>query len=293
MKIYEKIFARLEELHMSQNELSRRTGIATSTISDWRKKQINPQADKLVAICKALDMSLVELLCDEEDKQKEVLIPDYILEDRGVIERIVNAPFDIKRRIISYCEQLFAQNINHETSNISQNRSISIIRDEAGKSIALINDIRFKSRRSIDWNEIEKYLKQYVGECFEILETAETVYIGTDFPDEYAHSKDTKNVKGVNEKAKANAITAVGELLEIATGKTEFPDYNNKHGNKAKYGWYRYTTRFGIPVYSEEGVLERYNIFRARILVRRDEDGKLYLYDVVTIKKETSKPLES
>ena len=63
MKIYEKIFARLEELHMSQTELSRRTGIATSTISDWRKKQINPQADKLVSICKALDMTLVELLC--------------------------------------------------------------------------------------------------------------------------------------------------------------------------------------------------------------------------------------
>ncbi|MEI3197700.1 MAG: helix-turn-helix transcriptional regulator [Lachnospiraceae bacterium] len=50
---------------MSQTELSRRTGIATSTISDWRKKQINPQADKLAAICKALDMSLVDLLCDE------------------------------------------------------------------------------------------------------------------------------------------------------------------------------------------------------------------------------------
>lgn len=45
MNIYEKIFARLEELHMSQIELSRRTGIATSTISDWRKKKINPQAD--------------------------------------------------------------------------------------------------------------------------------------------------------------------------------------------------------------------------------------------------------
>ena len=60
MNIYEKIFARLEEINMSQIELSRRTGIATSTISDWRKKQINPQADKLVAICKALDMSLVD-----------------------------------------------------------------------------------------------------------------------------------------------------------------------------------------------------------------------------------------
>ncbi len=30
-----------------------------------------------------------------------------------------------------------------------------------------------------------------------------------------------------------------------------------------------------------------------RILVRRDENGKMYLYDIVTIKKETSTPLES
>ena len=119
------------------------------------------------------------------------------------------------------------------------------------------------------------------------------MYIGTDFPDEYAHSKDTKNAKGTNEKAKANAIIAIGELIETASGKSEFPDYNRKHGKKAKYGWYRYYTRFGIPVYDEEGVLERYNIFRARMLIRRDENGKLYLYDFVTIKKETSKPLKS
>ena len=81
-------------------------------------------------------------------------------------------------------------------------------------------------------------------------------------------------------------IIAIDDLIEIATDKTEFPDYNNKHGNKAKYGWYRYTTRFGIPVYDENGELNKYNIFRARILVRRDEDGKLYLYDFVTIKKK-------
>lgn len=72
MNIYEKIFARLEELHMSQIELSRRTGIATSTISDWRKKKINPQADKLVSICKALDMSLVDLLCDEKVVEQSI-----------------------------------------------------------------------------------------------------------------------------------------------------------------------------------------------------------------------------
>ena len=68
---------------------------------------------------------------------------------------------------------------------------------------------------------------------------------------------------------------------------------SDQDGNKAKYGWYRYYARFGIPIYDEDDVLERYNIFRTRILIRRVKDGKLYLYDLVTTKKETSKPLES
>ena len=66
-----KSFDRLTELHMSQIELSRRTGIATSTISDWRKKKLTT-ADKLVAICKALDMSLVDLLCNGDEKKKRL-----------------------------------------------------------------------------------------------------------------------------------------------------------------------------------------------------------------------------
>ena len=85
MKLYEKIFARLNELHMSQTELSRRTGIATSTISDWRKKQINPQADKLAAICKALDMSLVDLLCDE-GSPVQVTSRDYFIDEDHMLE---------------------------------------------------------------------------------------------------------------------------------------------------------------------------------------------------------------
>ena len=102
MKIYEKIFARLNELHMSQTELSKRTGIATSTISDWRKKKINPQADKLVAICKALDMSLVDLLCDEEDKKNKILTADYVTDDDLFVESFLNTSEDIKRRVITY-----------------------------------------------------------------------------------------------------------------------------------------------------------------------------------------------
>ena len=288
MNIYEKIFARLEELHMSQIELSRRTGIATSTISDWRKKKINPQADKLVSICKALDMSLVDLLCDEEDKKNAVLTANYVIEDNTLIDKIIDSPIDVKKRVLGYYEHIMTQS----GTGFTNDRNVSIVRDADGNNIVLINDILFKSRRSIDWDEIEQILRKFIGEYYEIAETAEKVFIGSDFPDEFTHSKYTKAIKGANEKAKANVITAIGELIQIADNKAEFPDYDRRHGNKAKNGWYRYDTRFGIPVYSELGEIERYNIFRARMLVRCDENNKLYLYDVVQIKKETSTPLE-
>lgn len=171
-------------------------------------------------------------------------------------------------------------------------RNINIITDLDGSKVVLINDVRFQSRRGIDWNIVEEYLKEYIGEYFEISETSEKIYIGSDFPDEFSHSKDTKGLKGANKKAKANTASAIGELIQIATEKTEYPDYKGKHGLRAKYGWYRYYTRFALPVYSEDGKIERYNVFLTRMLVRYDANGKKYLYDLVRIKKETSKPHE-
>ena len=85
---------------MSQIELSRRTGIATSTISDWRKKKINPQADKLVAICKALDMSLVDLLCNGDEKEEKVVQTDYMLDERQIVEVFRMADNETKRRLV-------------------------------------------------------------------------------------------------------------------------------------------------------------------------------------------------
>ena len=86
VKIYKKIFTRLDELHMSQIELSKKTGIATSTISDWRKKKINPQADKLVAICKALDMSLINLLCDEDYREQQTVSTEFSIDENYMLE---------------------------------------------------------------------------------------------------------------------------------------------------------------------------------------------------------------
>ena len=41
-----------------------------------------------------------------------------------------------------------------------RNKNVNIIVDENGKSIVFINDIRFKTRRSIDWGQVEEYLKE-------------------------------------------------------------------------------------------------------------------------------------
>ena len=287
MNIYEKIFTRLEELHMSQIELSRRTGIATSTISDWRKKKINPQADNLVAICKALDMSLVDLLCDEEDKSNEILTADYVVDDQIIIDSIEASSLATKRRVINYLEQWMLKNrIDLPIGNVS------IIVDANGDRVVVINNLRFKRSKRVDWNTVEAYLKEYIGNCAEILDTNEMVYIGSDFPDEYSHSKDTKVLRGPNEYAKANASIAIKELIQIASNKAFSENHKDKHNSKAKYGWYRYDTRFAIPKYNNDGELAGYNIFKGRLVIRHAQDGKLYLYDILRIKKETSEPLE-
>ncbi len=170
-------------------------------------------------------------------------------------------------------------------------RNVNVITDAQGKKLVLINDIRFKGKSKEEWSEIEQYLKEYIGNCYEIAETAEKIYIGTEFPDEFAHGKDKTILRGPNVKAKANAAQAVKELIEIATNKKVAPDYQGKHKNKARYGWYRYDTRLALPVYSDTDDLLRYNIYKLRMLVRHDSNGKLYLYDFLRTKKETSSPL--
>ena len=286
LKVYEKIFARLDELSMSQSELSRRTGISTSTINDWKKKKINPQADKLVVICKALDMSLAELLGDDGGESSSV---DYSADEKYLIECYRRSDNHVRKHMLRYME-LIDKTETKETR--TPQRNVAVIQDVDGNNIVVINDIIFKGKRSITWPDVEEYLRQYVGEFYSIAETGDIVYIGTDLPDEYAGSNYTKHIKGTVAKAKANAAQAIPEIIEIATSKTEEENKKKKHSRNAKNGWYRYDTRFALPVYDESGEVERYNVFSARLLIRHAASGKMYLYDVLEIKKETSKPCQ-
>lgn len=133
-----------------------------------------------------------------------------------------------------------------------ENRDVVIITEFDGTKIVVINDIVFKGKQNIDWDNVKEYLKGYIGDFYEISESAEMIYIGSKLSDEYTNSEARKALRGANAKAKANAASA-------------------------------------IPVYDNE-ILIRYNIYGARLLVNHSHNGKKYLYDILAIKKETSKP---
>lgn len=171
-------------------------------------------------------------------------------------------------------------------------RNVSIVEDMDHNKIVFIHDIQFKGKRGIEWNDVKKYLRQHVGEFYTIIDSKDIIYIGSDFPNEYSGSEYTHSLKGTNAKAKANAAQGIPELIEIATGGNYRQNSGKKHTRLAKYGWYRFDSRFALPVYGECGQLERYNVFHASMLIRHSEDGKKYLYDIIDIKKETSNPLE-
>ena len=174
----------------------------------------------------------------------------------------------------------------------SLERKISIIIDSNGKKIVVVHDIIFIGKRKINWKDVEGYLKQYIGKIYQVVDTQDLICIGKDLADEYSGSNDTARLKGTLAKAKANAAQAVPELIEIAGNRRFKSNMAVKHNINAKYGWYRYDSKFALPVYNEDGKIERYNIFLVEILIRHAADGQLYLYDMVNIKKETSTPFE-
>jgi transcriptional regulator with XRE-family HTH domain len=61
MGIGSRVCEILKERGITQKQFSKMTGIAESTISDWKRKGFNPSADKIGVICDALNITLDEL----------------------------------------------------------------------------------------------------------------------------------------------------------------------------------------------------------------------------------------
>ncbi len=163
----------------------------------------------------------------------------------------------------------------------------NIYSNEAGHKVVEIDTVIFNGKRKIDWDSVENYLKKYIGNKYVIDETDDVVYIGSDFPDEYANSRYSTKALGTIGKAKANASQVIPELIKIATNISFQKNTEPKHAKNAKYGWYRCTVRFTLPISDDKGNVIGKNSFQGRMIIRQAYDRKKYLYDIIDIKKET------
>ena len=67
-----------------------------------------------MSICKALDMSLVDLLCDEEESDQTIQT-EYILDENYIVELFRNSDYETKRRLLRYFELMeICEEINKE-----------------------------------------------------------------------------------------------------------------------------------------------------------------------------------
>lgn len=109
MIISERIFKILSEKKISQKSFAEQTGIAQSTISDWKTKKTNPAADKLMIICDVLDVSPYELLSGADDSNYapvEYVVVNKASEDYRMLEMIQNMDDSAKKRVLGYIEAL-------------------------------------------------------------------------------------------------------------------------------------------------------------------------------------------
>ena len=106
MTINEKIFKILDEIHMSQAEFARRTGIPVTTVSDWKHTNHVPAADKIMPICKVLGITPEELLMDEE--VPPVKVQDYVLQhgDVQLLTEYHDFTYAQQKRLRSYMKRI-------------------------------------------------------------------------------------------------------------------------------------------------------------------------------------------
>ena len=83
MTISEKIFELIAERGMTQKEFSERTGIAQSSISDWKRKKTNPVSEKILIICDVLGVTPYELLSGTDGAGTRSKPSDVIMIDKG------------------------------------------------------------------------------------------------------------------------------------------------------------------------------------------------------------------
>jgi transcriptional regulator with XRE-family HTH domain len=111
MTIRDRIFDKLTEMNLTQKEFANRTGIPETTISDWKKKKTNPTAEKILIICKVLDVTPEWLLSGVEThgtrSNPASIIAVDAKTDAGILLEIYNScDAAMQARILGYAQAI-------------------------------------------------------------------------------------------------------------------------------------------------------------------------------------------
>lgn len=167
------------------------------------------------------------------------------------------------------------------------------VREVGGQQIAWIENSGLSNKDLHDHKKIAEYIGRHIGEVYTIVESGQRVYIGEDLPTEYTQSEYTKRLlqnSPATLKAKNRAPDALGDMIEIASGR-RWEKTKHTHNKDAKFGMYRYNSRFAFAVNGSNGT-PNVRAYDVELLIRNASDGKKYLYDIVNIKKNTAYAVE-
>ena len=205
---------------------------------------------------------------------------------------------------IEKIQQLFAEALveaseNFQTAEVKENTTEDggvkmQTRTVNGEQVVWIENSGFTNKQLHDYSAIAEFIAEHIGDYYTIIESGQNVYIGEDLPNEYTHSKYTsflQKKKPALLKAKNRASSALGEMIEIATNRRWEPT-DHKASKDAKYGMYRYDTKFAFPIKDQNGNVTNVKAYDAELLIRNASDGKKYLYDIVNIKEDTTNALD-
>ncbi len=111
MTISERILRVLKERNMTQIEFAKQVGIATSTISEWKKRKTNPSVDKLMDICNVLQITPEQLLTGkgiEDEDEIATAMPEsrFTPRDIRMVEDYHGLKEEQQKRLLAYIEAL-------------------------------------------------------------------------------------------------------------------------------------------------------------------------------------------
>ena len=111
MTVSERIIKVLKERNMTQAEFAKQVGIATSTISEWKKKKTNPTVEKIMDICNVLQITPEQLLTGkgiEDEDETATAMPEsrFTPQDIRIVEDYHRLKEEQQKRLLAYMEAL-------------------------------------------------------------------------------------------------------------------------------------------------------------------------------------------